>query len=104
MRVNDVGTVTAELRDEAPVGRPVRPRAHRADEFRKDRQTAGTLRERLQRTFRAFGRPGDEIDLETRLGPQAQHGCDGVLLRAPDDQPGDDMGDAHRGAAPTGRL
>ena len=36
------------------------------------------------------------MDFDAGFLAQAEHGGDGVFLRAADDQPGDDVGDAHR--------
>src|SRR5207244_3036796 len=46
------------------------------------------------------GWTGDEAHPQISALAQAQHGGDSILLRASDNQPGDDMGNAHsKGAA-----
>ena len=68
------------------------------DEFGNDGEQFRRIFEDFgfQRAFRAGGRAGNQIDFDAGFLAQAEDGGDGVFLRAADDQPGDDVGDAHR--------
>ena len=76
---------------------PILQRMNRADEFGDASENSGRAGEfGFQRTFGAGGRAGNQIDFDAGFLAQAEDGGDGVFLRAADDQPGDDVGDAHR--------
>ena len=54
------------------------------------------LREPMfERSFGAGGGAGDEMDGDAGFLAQAEDCGDGVFLCAPDDEPRDDVGDAH---------
>ena len=100
--VDEVGALLAEYRHEPAVGEPIGPRPHRPDQLGHPREATGGGHHRFKGPFASGGRAGDQVDLEAGLRAQPEDGRDGVLLGAADDQPRDDVGDAH-GAELTGR-
>ncbi len=66
------------------------------DQFRDASEDAGDAGESgFQGAFGAGGWAGDQTNRDAGFLAQAEDGGDGVFLRAADNQPGDDMGDAH---------
>ena len=69
---------------------------HRPDQLGHDgEQIRDAVEERFQRAFGADGGAGDQVDRDAGPGTQPEDRSHGIFLRAPDDKPGDDMGDAH---------
>lgn len=103
--VNDVRPGAAENFGELPQRACVLPGMNGADEFGQHGEQTGIFRETIfERTFRAGGWTGDEIDFEAGLFLQSEDGGDGVFLRTADDQTGDDVSDAHAGSGLEGRV
>ncbi len=70
---------------------------NRADEFgdaREDFRRGGKLI--LKRTFGTRCRAGNQIHFDAGFRAQAKDGGNGVFLGAADNEPSDDVGDAHR--------
>src|SRR5205809_323942 len=82
----------------------VMARVQRTDEMRCDREDAGSVPEgAFHGTFRSAGWAGNQLDLEPGLLAEAQNGGHGVFLRPTQDEPGDDVRDAHgRGSEAAG--
>ena len=69
---------------------------NRADERGHTREDIRQVREfRFERAFGTGRRAGEQMDFDAGFLAQAEHGGDGVFLSAADDQPGDDVRDAH---------
>ena len=77
-------------------GYKILQRVNRADEFgyQSERHRVA-LDFWFQRAFRAGRRAGDQIHFHAGFLPQTQDGGDGVFLRPADDEPRDDVRDAH---------
>ena len=96
VRVDQVGSLRPKQFREFAQRDEIIPRMNGTDEFRENGQGVGSgVKFRFKRAFRAGGGAGDKIDFKTRFRPQTQDGGDGVLLRATNDQPRNDMRDAH---------
>ena len=94
--VDDLGKGGSEDSGQAQQCRTIVEGMDSADQSRHQAQKVRLrAQERGQRTFRAGGWPGDEIDLEIRPAPQAKDRCHRVFLCATDDQPGNDVRDPH---------
>src|SRR6516165_5335834 len=94
--MNEIRFVGAKNLFEPAQGQPVFQRMNRPDELGNDFQQFGNGRNfRRQRTFRAEGRTGNQSDLNAGDPAQAEHGSDGIFLRASDDESRDDVTDAH---------
>src|SRR5665647_452240 len=71
-------------------------RMNGADEFGNDGEQSGNFCGfSFERTFRPNCRAGDQIDFDAEFLAQAVDGGEGVFLCATDDEPGDDVRDAH---------
>ena len=95
--VDEVGPAFAQQAGEFEQGERIVPGMDRTDEMPGEAQRAGAISEGgFERAFGSRGGAGDEIDLQARLTAESEDGGDRVFLRATNDQPGDDVGDAHR--------
>ena len=71
-------------------------RMNGADKFGDDGEQAGNFCGfSFERTFRPNRRAGDQIDFDAEFLAQTVDGGEGVFLCATDDEPGDDVRDAH---------
>ena len=95
--VDDVRFLLAEDIFQPSQRQPVFQRVNRPDEFGHASEDFGRSGElRLQRTFGSGGGSGKQINFEAGFLTQAKDGSHGVFLGPADDQPGDDVRDAHR--------
>ena len=96
MRMDEVWALRLEKPGELAKGDQVFPWVDRTDEFWNQRQQSGMrIQPRLERAFRAGLRTGHESHFQSGFFAQAKNRGHRVFLGAADDQPGDDMGDAH---------
>src|SRR5688572_9346215 len=97
--VNDIGLARAILPRQLRGRFEVHPRMHGAYERGTNSQHARMRIElRLECAFGFAARSGNQLDLHAGLAEQTENGADGILLGAANDQPRDDMTDAHRRA------
>ena len=69
---------------------------NRAQEFREDGEKFRQIVEGgFQRAFSAGGRAGNQTGFDAGFFAQAEDGGNGIFLGATDNQPGDDVDDAH---------
>src|SRR5437016_3557699 len=75
-------------------------------QFRDNGEQARSMgKQGFKGAFRSSGRAGNEIDFQVRFLPQAKHRGNGVLLGAADNQPGNEVADAHEKLqAPSSKL
>jgi hypothetical protein len=94
--VNHIRAPVAEQTGQFPPRPQILPRMDRPHQVQRRSKQAWHIRHgAFERTFGAVGRSGDQIHLESRLPMKAENGRHGIFLRAADDQPGDDVRDAH---------
>jgi hypothetical protein len=94
--VDKAGFLFTQQARELAQGKKIFPRMDRANEGRNNGEQAGWFGDfGFQRTFGAGGGAGNQMDGDVRFIAQAEDGGDGVFLGATDNEPGDDVGDAH---------
>src|SRR5882724_426891 len=96
VRVDDVRFLSAQNFFQFSQREKIFQRMNGTDKFGNNgKQTRNFFDVRLKRTFRAKGRAGNQVHFDAGFLAQAQDGGDGVFLGAADDEPGDDVSDAH---------
>jgi hypothetical protein len=104
--VDDVRAPVSQKAGEGAPGLEVEPWVdgtdEGGDESERDRESAGVG---FEGAFGAGGGAGEEFEVEVVPVMEAAEGGDGIFLGAADDEPGDDMSDAHQaGGRRRGRV
>ena len=96
--MHDLRLVVGKSSPDGSQGSPVLKRVQTAPEFRKKFQVQSSVHCSLfERTFRTKARSGHETDFVTKQVMLVVHTEKRILLRTTDDQPGNNVGNAHRG-------
>ena len=96
VRVNDVGPGLPENFREPAQRHPILPRMNGTNQFGDASENSGRAGEfGFKGTFGTSGRAGNQTNGDTEFLAQTEDGGDGVFLRAADNQPGNNVGDAH---------
>jgi hypothetical protein len=96
VRVDNIRFLLAQDFFELSKGDEIFQRLNRADEFGNAGEQSGDFgRLHFSEPSGPIGRAGNQLHFDAGFCAQPQDGGQGVFLRAADDEPGDDVGDAH---------